>query len=747
VTHPHSNHPAPRLRRFHGWLALPMLATAVSASAASASSWHRHVDWQGRQATMQATGNGYLLTYPGGSRQIAAGASAARTASPLFDGLFAMAQDDLKLDSVTSIQDGAFDHGQPMPCHCFETGLKWPYVWTRDLSYSVDLGLWRFDPERARNGLLFKLSGVRAKDVPQGLYPMQDTGSGGSWPISTDRIVWFLGARHLLGDKAFADKVWLALGDTLAQDRQYIFDPQLGLYRGETSFLDWREQTYPAWTANNVVFIAQSFSLSTNVLHYEALKLAAHLAAQRGDARAATWRAQAAALKKAINDHFWRADRGLYMSYIGGDGQPMEAYDLLGIALAVTSGVADGERARETLAHYPIWPSGSPVIWPERADQPIYHNRAIWPFVSAYALRAARVTRQPELIARELHSIMRGAALAGSNMENFSLVAQSTHVNEGKLSGPVVDSPRQLWSVAAYLDAVTEGVFGLESDGSVKPELPVSLVPMLFGAHDRISLQLRDRRITLVRPATLDGNLLVAGSRSKHGDDTVVMLKAIRVSSAPLQTHAPMYAPPTPAAPAVTRDGKHVIVRADGHAVLYVNGRRHGPIDGSLSLPWSPAQQCFDLTRVGKDGVESLPSPSTCIGETASVTGAWPRTWTAPASGHFRVWLDYDNPHGPINTGITAGVKRLRVDCAGEPAQQAIMVMPHSVGQQASTTGRFAAKAGARCRFALEQGFNMSDLAHFKHYTGGTGGNSGPLNAANVGALHIAPLATHASMH
>src|SRR6185437_16971691 len=106
----------------------------------------------------------------------------------------------------------------------------WPYVWTRDLSYSIDLGLWRFDPERARNGLLYKLSGVRAADAAQGadsarLYPMQDTGSGGSWPISTDRVAWFLGARHLLDDRSFADKAWQALNDTLAQDRAYAFDP------------------------------------------------------------------------------------------------------------------------------------------------------------------------------------------------------------------------------------------------------------------------------------------------------------------------------------------------------------------------------------------------------------------------------------------------------------------------------------------------------------------------------------------
>jgi hypothetical protein len=58
-----------------------------------------------------------------------------------------------------------------------------------------------------------------------------------------------------------------------------------------------------------------------------------------------------------------------------------------------------------------------------------------------------------------------------------------------------------------------------------------------------------------------------------------------------------------------------------------------------------------------------------------------------------------------------------------------------------STWGTFTAKAGSACRFALDDGFNMSYLAHFAHYTGGAGGNSGPLNRADVHALVIAPLA------
>lgn len=720
---------------------LSVVLMAALAAGAHGDVWRDEISWRGQQAHMSVAKNGqFTLTGPFGKRDIGTQRMRVDTASPMFDGLFAMAQEELAQDSVTAIRDGAFDHGQPIPCTCFETGAKWPYVWTRDLSYSIDLGLWQFDPQRSRNGLSFKLSDVREPSLPQGLYVMQDTGSGGSWPISTDRVVWFLGAQHLLDDKPFADNVYRALNDTLAQDRQYVFDAQFGLYRGETSFLDWREQTYPAWTASNVVSIGQSFALSTNVLHYQALQLASRLSKEHGDrSKANSYAEQAAALKKAINTHFWRADRGLYMSYIGGDGTPYDTYDLLGTALAITSGVAEGEGARMALANYPTWPAGSPVIWPERSDQPIYHNRAIWPFVSAYALRAAREVNDPARIAHELRSIMRGAAMAGSNMENYELLTQATHVDDGKLSGPVVDSPRQLWSVAAYLDMVNEGVFGLTQDGRVEPKLPVSLVPMLFGDHDSISLHGPERSVTLRLPRKLQGNLLVAGNVKRHGTDIEVMLKAIDQASLPLRTGAPLYAPTPPEAPAIDKDDKGWRVTVEGKVVLYADGQRVGRIDGSTYIAQGTKPPCVSVTRIDEHGVESLHSPTVCGGEPVAIGDSWPRAWTAPATGRYRVWLRYENNHGSIETGVTAAVKMLVMQCGKDAPQRVPIVMPHSVGEQSSSYAVVTAKAGAPCRFELQQGFNMSDLSHFAHYTGGKGGIDGPLNDARIGDLIISP--------
>jgi hypothetical protein len=695
-------------------LAVSMFVASLAAQAEAASNdFKTGVTFDGRSASVTRLNDGFVLHSASGERHIPVSRMSVQSASPLFDALFAMAQDDLARDSVSAITDAAFDQGKSIPCPCFETGEKWHYVWTRDLSYSVDLALWRLDPERAKASLRFKLSDVREPSAPQGLYVMQDTGSGGSWPISTDRIVWFLAARHLLDDHVFADEVYRALNDTLAQDRLYTFDSTLDLYRGETSFLDWREQTYPMWAAKNVTFIGQSFALSTNVLHYQALRLAAEMSASRSPSQAAVYQAQAKTLKDAINRHFWRNDRGMYMSYIGGADhpQPFDTYDLLGISLAITSGVADPERARQTLAHYPTWPAGSPVIWPERDDVPIYHNRAIWPFVSAYALRAARQVNDPARIAHELQSLMRGAALAGSNMENFELVTQSTHVDDGDKSGPVVDSPRQLWSVAAYLNMVIEGVFGLGPDGKIEPKLPVSLVPMLFGDKDRIRLELSDRDITLVRPVKMDGNLLVSDKQKVDGKHVVVTLKSTQVVSTPLPTHAPLYVPNS-------------------------SFRRRPEPSGVASGVSRKAE------RLSPDRENRSPKPlGSGLRRNDELGEASKWGWMAPSAGRFRISADYTNTNGSIETGVTAAVYLATASCDGTAPQTMVLVMPHSEGRQQSTYGVFDARAGQHCTFALKPGFNMSYLSHFAHYTGGKGGIDGPMNEADIGDLWITPMA------
>lgn len=724
---------------------------STPAAAAESTPWRQSLEWRGQTASVEPQpGGDYLLHHATGDRRIAPQRMTSDTASPLFDGLFALAQAELDAAKVASITDGAFERGQPMTCPCFETGEKWRYVWTRDVSFATDLALARLEPERARASLRFKLSGARVGGEPDARFVAQDTGSGGSWPISSDRVVWFLAAQHLIDAKdddgrRFADEVWQALTDTLAQDRRYVFDAGMGLYRGETSFLDWREQSYPRWTANDVGFIAQSFALSTNVLQYRALRLGERLARQRGDARAQEYASQAKALAAAIERAFWREDRGLYMSYIGTAAHPVpfEAYDLLGLSLLVDSGIAPADRALRALSRYPALDSGSPAIWPQQPGTAIYHNRAIWPFVSAYSLRAARSVGHAPRITHEIRSLMRGAALAGSNMENFELTTQAVHVDDGALSGPVVNSPRQLWSVAGYLDMVIGGVFGVQADGRLEPKLPVELVPMLFGDRQTISLQLPERRVTLRRPRKLSGDLLVAGKAHAEGTDTVIDLIATRGTGATLARDAASFAPPSPDAPVIDDAGTQWQVNLPAQTRLYANGVRVADaVEQTMAtLPKQAAEQCLSLTRIDARGLESLHGPTRCVGEEREIAGNWPRRWTAPQDGRFSVRLDFVNRHGPINTGITAAVKWLEVQCTGQPSQGGVLVMPHGQPRQRSSAVTFRTQAGAECRFDLRDGFNMSYLSHFAHYTGGEGGESGPLNSAELGALHVVPVA------
>ncbi|WP_367381639.1 Six-hairpin glycosidase-like protein [Stenotrophomonas cyclobalanopsidis] len=717
--------------------------TAALGAALGTTAHADDLEFNGRHARAEAAAKGsFVLHAPKGDVQIAAAPMRSQTASAMFDALFALAQQEMDQDRVDAIRDPSFDEGRPVPCECFQTGARWPYVWTRDLSFAADLALAKLDPQRTRQSLQFKLSAARDGHTP-GLFVAQDTGSGGSWPISSDRVVWFLAARHLLDDPVFADQVWQALQGTLAQDRAMVFDAQMGLYRGETSFLDWREQTYPDWTREDVRFIGDSYALSTNVLHYQALRLGQQMAAQLGDERGEQYKAWADALALQIDARFWREDMGQYMSYIGEAAHPVPyaKVDLLGLSLGILADVLPAERAQRALAAYPMGPAGSPVVWPQEAQQPIYHNRAIWPFVSAYSLRAARKLDDAPRIAAEIRSLMQGAALAGSNMENYELVTQAVHVDEGALSGPVVNSERQLWSVAGYLAMVSEGVFGLQDNGSVQPKLPASLVPDLFGKQRRISLDANGKRYVLERPKQLGDGLLVAGKVSTRGTTTTVQLvpAAAAPRAAVASADANARAPATLAAPHAKRSGKGWTVAVAADQVLWQDGKVVQPANGVARVGDDGLQHCLSLTR--REGtLESLHSPMLCVGPQQVLRGDRVWRFTTAKAGHVRLRLQYNNPSGPINTGVTAAVKQLNLQCAGQPAQRQTVTLPHSVAAQESTAVSFAVPKG-RCTVTLEEGFNMSALQHFAHYTGGKGGRDGVLNQAQVQALKVAPVA------
>ncbi|MDP9011851.1 MAG: DUF5110 domain-containing protein [Pseudomonadota bacterium] len=612
-----------------------------------------------------------------------------RSGNALFDGLFTLGLADMRLDHVSQIRDDFFNEGRPIDCVCFETGEKWPYVWTRDISYSTDLALATLDPQRALNSLLFKTSGIRTPLLSDRLGPAtvvaQDTGSGGSWPISTDRVVWIMAASDVLeylpaaARPDAAAKLYGIARDTVEQDRRFAFDGYAGLYRGETSFLDWREQNYPQWTRNDVASIASGYAFSTNVLHAIALERTAHLAAALGDPLAARYRRWAEDLRTRLNARFWQPESGLYASYLSAEPNsvPASSYDLLGLSLAIIAGIADENRAHSILQHYPISAAGPPVLWPEQAGIAIYHNRAIWPFVTAYALRAAKAAKHAELAGELAKSLMRGSALALSNMENFEFLTQQDRFEDGAMSGPVINSPRQLWSVAGYLSMVLDTFWGLELHNeqlSIKPWLPSDLASTLFGR--RRSVSLHDYRaggkwlkITLELPREwqptgwleprsiwLNGKRLqqpmVSLSRLRPGrvNDVRVAMRAakgVRQPVAkipfgnsreltPMQRRA-VFAPASPVLSVAGGKDSDTVVTWQGIAPgasvqIYRNGRQltanaRGErfVDAAIG---EPGTACYSLTqRFDDTGLTSLSSGDACVADPEP---------TAPGNGGLR---------------------------------------------------------------------------------------------------------------
>jgi len=147
--------------------------------------------------------------------------------------------------------------------------------------------------------MLFKVSGFRkGSAIPLNLpndsqQVVQDTGSGGSWPVSTDRVTWALAVKDVLQSlsgaerEAFLNQAYNVLLGTVEADRAAVFDRSTGLYGGEQSYLDWRTQTYAPWIVNDLSRMGGSKALSTNILHFNALKIAAELAQTKGDVKRA----------------------------------------------------------------------------------------------------------------------------------------------------------------------------------------------------------------------------------------------------------------------------------------------------------------------------------------------------------------------------------------------------------------------------------------------------------------------------
>ncbi len=376
----------------------------------------------------------------------------------------------------------------------FRTGKEWAGVWTRDISYSIILSMAYLQPEVAMKSLMRKVN--KKKRI------IQDTGTGGAYPCSTDRMIWATAAWEIYkatGNKDWLQQAYIIIKNSVDDDMANAYDAETGMVKGESSFLDWREQTYPKWMQPADIY--ESENLGTNAVHYQANKVLADMAAilNKG-ADIVKYKNNAVKIKAGINKYLWMKDKGYYAQYLyGTDFKTISPRaEALGEALCVLFDIAEAGRQSSVIENTPVTAYGISCIYPQIPSIPPYHNNAIWPFVQAYWALASAKAGNEKSVMESLAAIWRPAALFLTNKENFV-------ADNGDFAGTVINSSNMLWSLSGSLAMVHKVIFGIE----FKPDKLVfhPFVPAALGKHHDLT-NFKYRKAVLNIVMTGSGNTI-----------------------------------------------------------------------------------------------------------------------------------------------------------------------------------------------------------------------------------------------
>ncbi|HEU4560661.1 MAG TPA: hypothetical protein VFS20_22605, partial [Longimicrobium sp.] len=603
---------------------------------------------------------------------------------PLLDALYRMS-----LEELTQLvrEDGALS-----------AGAKWPGVWTRDVSFAAVLGAALAAPDAVRKSLMAKVDSAGRI--------IQDTGTGGSWPNSTDRMAWALAAWEVYavtGDRDWLRRSYDIIRRSAEADRHAIFDPETGLATGETSFMDWREQSYPRWMEPRD--IARSQAVGTNAVHVGTYRILADMARALGEPDA-EWTATADRLQAAVNTHLWNRWSGYYATFRY--GRAFHTLDMrsdaLGEALAILHGVADSAQQAEIARKTPLVAFGAPTFWPYIPNLRRYHNGALWPFVNAFWTWGAARAGNTAAVEHGLASIYRPAALFLTNKEN--MVAETGHFD-----GTVLNSDRQLWSVAGNLATHYHVLFGmrfLADRLAFSPMVP----PAYAGERTLSNLRYRGAVLTVtvrghgdgVASARLDGRAIDRAEipATLSGAHTLEIEMNGRWPAGQINLVENRWTPETPV---VSVRGDSLVWAPVPGAVRYQvfrNGRILQTIRGTR-LALRPESELVEYQLIAGDsaGVESFRSEPVRVAPPGAETIVRPRgaplerehagftgegyvrltreantrvevPVTVGCAGVYDIDARYANGSGPINTEAKAAIRTLLVD--GREA--GVLVMP-----------------------------------------------------------------------
>lgn len=382
--------------------------------------------------------------------------------------------------------------------------------WTRDAAINSWNAASLFSPDVARDTL----------------WAVTRPGEGGEPVVQRDnqwwdKVIWIVGAWNhyrVTGDRAFLETAFGVADRLLAEMRRDRFRADFGLFQGPSFFND-GIAGYPAPPAaaddSGSSFVLDHpgtdkiMALSTNCLYVGAYRAAASMAQELGKPKP-EWSQAADALKTAINKRFWIPKTGLYGYLVHPDGKLDPSEEGSGLAFAVLFDVADRTRARSVLKMTHIEPFGITDVYPHFSrfsdQRPGRHNAIVWPMVQGMWAKAAAKMHDAEALQQQMDALARLSA--GSNGRFFEIYNAKTGAVDGGWQNNHAwgSEPDQTWSATAYLNMVTNGLFGMrfEKDGlRFEP-----LVPKGWGRANKTYLT----NVTY-RSSTLDITLQGEGAR------------------------------------------------------------------------------------------------------------------------------------------------------------------------------------------------------------------------------------------
>ena len=590
------------------------------------------------------------------------------------------------------------------PDTTLRTGKEWAGVWTRDVSYSIILSMAYMQPEASTISLMKKVN-ANGRII-------QDTGSGGAWPVSSDRMIWAVAAYEVYkvtGDKEWLKFIYPVIRDSFEDDFKVVYNAESGLVRGETSFIDWREQSYPKWMQTADIY--NSEAMNTSVVHAEGLRILSKIADELGKKKEAKRYAEAAkSLTDAINRVFWMDDKGYYAMYTYGRENMIlnPRAETLGESLAILFNVASPERAKIISQSNPTTPYGVAIFYPQISDMPSYHNNALWPFVASYWTLACAKAGNEQATLQGFGSVFRPAALFATNKENFNL-------DNGDIATEL-NSSNMLWSLSGNIALTCRILFGINYEDNGLSFSP--FVPKVMADNRTLSnFTYRDAKLNItvkghgqhIKSFMLNGKECkpFIPADIKGVNEIVIEMDCEEIPAQAVNNQPNLKAPLTPIA--WIEDGRLCWnpIEYIGHYEVILNGKR---VAKTRQTSYALTEQGeWQVNGVSEAGVESFASeprsnadrfvvempdektsmksaeisyqPLTPIAgyngngfvETDHLTAAISVTIDVPADGEYAFSLRYANGNGPVNTENKCAIRTLTVD----GNKIGTVVMPH----------------------------------------------------------------------